>query len=160
MTNSDTLQSQQPAPQPGPEDKRLDVFIGKWINEGYTVEAPGAPSVKILTSDVYEWMPGGFFVLHTAYGRIGDIGVGGAEVLGYDPATGKYFSRFYDSRGGIHDADLTVDGDAWTWKGEATGCTAIFTEQGTIQTAHHVRLDETGAWVPAMEVVLKKVVDR
>ena len=74
--NENVIQSQQQAPQPGPEHKRLDVFIGKWINEGYTVEAPGSPSVKIITSDVYGWMPGGFFVLHTAYGRIGNMNVG------------------------------------------------------------------------------------
>jgi hypothetical protein len=30
-----------------------------------------SPSVKILTSDVYEWMPGGFFVLHTCAGYLG-----------------------------------------------------------------------------------------
>jgi hypothetical protein len=160
MTHETPLQSQQPALQPGPEHKRLDVFIGKWINEGHTVEAPGAPSVKILTSDIYEWMPGGFFVLHTAYGRIGDIDVGGTEILGYDQATKNYFTHFYDSRGAFHEGELMADGDSWTWKGDTTGCTAVFTEQGKIQTAHHVRLDETGSWVPAMEVVLTKVVDR
>ncbi len=156
MTNDNAIQSQQQAPQPGPEHRHLDVFIGKWINEGYTVEVPESPSVKILTSDVYEWMPGGFFVLHTAYGRIGNMDVGGTEVLGYDQATKKYFTRFYDSRGNINEAELTQDGDTWTWKGEATGCTAVFTENGKVQTAHHVRLDENHKWVPAMEVVLTK----
>ncbi len=156
MTNDNAIQSQQQAPLPGPEHKRLGVLIGKWINEGYTVEVPGSPSVKIVTSDVYEWMPGGFFVLHTAYGRIGSMDVGGTEILGYDPASKKYFTRFYDSRGNISESELMVDGDIWTWKGKTTGCTAIFTENGKIQTAHHVRLDENHKWVPAMEVVLTK----
>jgi hypothetical protein len=154
--NGNVIQSQQQPPKPGAEHKHLDVFIGKWINEGYTVEAPGSPSVKITTSDVYEWMPGGFFVHHTAYGRIGNMDVGGTEILGYDQVTKKYFSRFYDSRGNIQEAELTLDGDTWTWKGEATCCTALFTENGKIQTAHHVRLDENRKWVPAMEVVLTK----
>lgn len=157
MINENVIQSQQPAAQPGLEYKLLDVFIGKWINEGYTIEAPGAPSVKILTSDIYEWMPGGFFVLHTAYGRIGTMDVGGTEILGYNQATKKYFSNFYDSRGNIHEAELTVDNDTWTWKGISTGCTAVFTENGKVQTAHHVRRDENGLWIPAMEVVLTKV---
>ncbi len=151
------IQSQQAAPRPGMQHTRLDIFIGRWINEGYTVQSPGAPSVKILTSDVYEWMPGGFFVLHTAYGRIGNVDVGGTEILGFDQATHKYFSRFYDSRGNVNEAEMAVDGNAWTWKGEATGCTAVFTENGKIQTAHHIRLDENGKWVPSMEVVLTKV---
>jgi Protein of unknown function (DUF1579) len=156
MATDNAIQSQQQAPQPGPEHKRLQVFIGRWINEGYTIAETGSPSVKITTSDVYEWMPGGFFVLHTAYGRIGNMDVGGTEVLGYDHRTGKHFSRFYDSRGNVSDAELTVDGDTWTWKGETTGCTAVFTENGKMQTAHHVRLDVNGDWVPAMEVVLIK----
>jgi hypothetical protein len=156
MASDNSMQSQQPPPQPGPEHKRLEVFIGKWINEGFTIASPGSPSVKIATSDVYEWMPGGFFVLHTAYGRIGNMDVGGTEILGYDQATRKYFTRFYDSRGNIHEGDLTVEGGTWTWKGDGTGCTAEFTENGKIQTAHHVRLDENRNWVPAMEVVLTK----
>jgi hypothetical protein len=62
-------------PTPGPEHARLEVFIGKWINEGETVATTDAPSSKIVTSDVYEWIPGRFGVLHTAYGRIGDLDV-------------------------------------------------------------------------------------
>src|SRR5260370_36613418 len=87
--------------QPGPEHKLLEVFIGKWMNEGQTIAGASAPAVKILTSDVYEWMPGGFFVLHTAYGRIGNMGVGGTEILGYDAASKQYRSHFFDSQGHI-----------------------------------------------------------
>jgi Protein of unknown function (DUF1579) len=166
--NNDPWTSQQPMAtvqgglighlvQPGPEYQRLQVFIGKWINEGYTVASTEAPSVKILTSDVYEWMPGGFFVLHTAYGRIGDLDVGGVEILGYDAASQQYRSSFFDSQGHVSTHELTVSGDTWKWSRERTRCTAVFTDQGKTQTAHHERLDEQGDWVPAMEVTLTKV---
>ncbi len=158
VVQDDSIQSQQPIVEQSSELKKLDVFIGKWINKGYTVESPSSPSLDILTSDVYEWMPGGFFVLHTAYGCIGSMDVGGTEILGFDQERGVYFSRFYDSRGGIHEAELTVDGDAWTWRGHGTGCTAIFTEDGKVQTAHHVMQTEDGQWVSSMEVVLTKIV--
>ncbi len=157
MAQNNITPFQQQGPR-NPELERLNVFIGKWMNEGYTVEAKEAPSTKITTSDMYEWLPGKFFVLHTAYGRIGNMDVGGAEVLGYDPVTKQYFARFFDSTGNIHEATLMADGDSWTWKGKTTGCTAVFTENGKVQTAHHVRLDENGRWVPSMEVVLTKVV--
>jgi hypothetical protein len=85
------------------------------------------------------------------------MNVGGTEILGYNQITQRYFSHFYDSRGNLNEAELTVDGDIWNWRGETTGCTAVFTENGKIQTAHHVRLDEQGNWVPAMEVTLTKV---
>ena len=157
MAQNNTIQFQQQSPR-SPELECLNIFIGKWMNEGYTLDTAKTPSIKITTSDIYEWLPGKFFVLHTAYGRIGDTDVGGVEILGYDPTTNQYFSRFFDSGGNIHEASLTADGDSWTWKGKSTGCTAVFSENSKVQTAHHVRLDENGNWVPSMEVVLTKVV--
>src|SRR5688572_17140303 len=109
-------------PQPGPEHKLLDVLIGKWINEGHTIATADAPSVKILSSDVYEWAPGGFFVLHYAYGLIGNLSVGGIEILSYDAASQKYRSDFFDSQGNISLHKLgTVQGDTWIWTGEWAG---------------------------------------
>jgi hypothetical protein len=145
------------APPRPPALDRLDVFIGHWINEGHVVGADGRQTASILTSDVYAWMPGRHFVLHTAYGRIGDLDVGGTEILGCDAETGAYFALLFDSSGGIHRSSLTCDEDVWRWRGDGAGCTAVFSEAGKVQTAHHVRLDEKGDWVPAMEVVLRKI---
>lgn len=127
-------------PKAGPEHQRLEVFIGKWINKGHTIATADALSVKILTSDVYEWMPGEFFVLHTAYGRIGNVDVGGTEIISYDAVSKQYRSYFFDSQGHISTHELTGSGD-----------------DGKTQTAHHERLDEHGNWVGAMDVTLTKV---
>jgi len=145
-------------PRPRPEHQVLDVIVGKWINEGHTVATGDMPSSRILTSDVYEWSTGGFFVLHTAYGRAGDLPGGGIEIIGYDAASGEYISRFFDSQGNVSTHALSIEGDAWTWQGETTRCTAFFTDGGRTQTAHHERLDGRGEWVPSMEVVLTKIV--
>ena len=144
-------------PKAGPEHQLLEVFIGKWINEGHTIATADAPAVSILTSDVYEWMPGGFFVLHTAYGRIGNVDVGGTEIIGYDAASKQYRSYFFDSQGHISIHELTGSGDTWKWTGEQTRCTAVFTDHAKTQTAHHERLDEHGNWVPSMDVTLTRV---
>ena len=146
-----------PSTKPGPEQQLLSIFIGKWINEGQTVGGADSPALKIVTSDVYEWMPGGFFVIHTAYGLMGGIGGGGIEIMGYDAANKKYKTYFFDGQGNITTHDLMIDQNTCMWQGENTRCTAIFTENGTVQTAHHERLDENGKWVPSMEVVLTKV---
>jgi hypothetical protein len=152
---SEVVDDQQ---QPGPEHELLNVVVGKWINEGHTVATVDAPSVRILTSDVYEWSTGGFFVLHTAYGRAGNLPGGGIEIIGYDGAGGGYVSRFFDSRGNASTHELSIEGDTWTWQGESTRCMATFADGGRTQTAHHERLDELGKWVPSMEVVLTKIV--
>src|SRR5262245_63761802 len=60
--------------------ERLEVFIGRWLTEGKTVGGYEGPALEIIASDVYEWAPGDRFVMHSAYGRIGEVGVGGLEV--------------------------------------------------------------------------------
>ena len=132
----------------------LSVLIGKWINEGHTVATPEVPSLPILTSDVYEWAPGGFFVVHSAYGRIGDSSVGGVEIIAV--AGDAYSSTFYDSFGNVHTSRVEVDGDVIRWLGELTRCTAIFTDGGLTQVAHHESSANGVSWTPSMEVTLRK----
>jgi hypothetical protein len=52
------------------------------------------PPLDITTSDIYEWLPGKYWILHTAYGRLGNTDVGGVEIIGYDRETGKYVCTF------------------------------------------------------------------
>ena len=145
------------APKPGPEHKRLDVLIGKWMTAGETVASNGAPAMTILASDVYEWVPGGFFVLHTAYGRVGDIDVGGVEMIGYDPANKNYRVTFFDSQGNQTSHTLTPRDGKWIWQGEHTRCTAVFSNANRVFTAHHERSDDGVRWLPSMTVTLSKV---
>lgn len=72
------------APARDGRHQALVVLIGNWINEGHTTGTGEAPPVPILTSDVYEWAPGGFFVVHSAFGKIGETSVGGVEIIGVD----------------------------------------------------------------------------
>jgi Protein of unknown function (DUF1579) len=141
---------------PGRDERHeaLSVLIGKWINEGHTVASPEVPSVPILTSDVNEWAPGGIFVVHSAYGRIGDSSVGGVEILG---VTGdEYSSTFYDSFGNVHTSRVQIDGDAMRWIGDRTRCTATFADGGMTQVAHHESSPDGVARSPSMEVPLRK----
>jgi hypothetical protein len=66
-------------PRPSALD-RLGVFIDRWLTEGETVATPERPSVKIFASDVYEWGPGGQFIMHPAYAG-GGRGIRGSLAL-------------------------------------------------------------------------------
>jgi hypothetical protein len=48
-----------------PEHDLLNSLIGKWITVGETIPTNGAPAVRIDASDIYEWVAGGFYVVHT-----------------------------------------------------------------------------------------------
>jgi hypothetical protein len=142
---------------PGAEHRRLEVFIGKWINEGETIATPDNPAARILTSDVYEWIPGRFSVLHTAYGRIGDLDVGGVEIIGFDDQTGQYTSHFFDSQGHLTVDQLTHDAGKWIWTGEQIRTTSEFSADGRIQRSLHEQSDDGAEWRLAMDVTLRKI---
>ena len=130
-------QTDRPTPVRDGRHQALGVLIGNWINEGDTVETADVPSVPIRTSDVYEWVPGGFFVVHTAFGKIGDTSVGGVSIIGVDGDA--YDDTFYDSFGNAHRSRLEIDGDVHRWIGVEgrTRCTVTMTDGGMTQVAHH-----------------------
>jgi hypothetical protein len=144
-----------PVPVRDARHEALDVLIGKWINEGHTVATAEVPPLPIVTSDVYEWVPGGFFVVHSAYGKIGEHSVGGVEIIGVDGD--GYRSTLYDSFGNLHTSRMEVDGQAIRWLGERTRCTAAITDDGSTQVAHHEVSADGTTWMPSMEVTLRKI---
>jgi hypothetical protein len=135
--------------------RALAVLIGKWINEGCTVETAEIPSVPILTSDVYEWVPGGFFVVHSAFGTIGGTAVGGVEIIGVDGEA--YRSTLYDSFGNVHSSRLEIEGDMLRWTADRTRCTVTLTDNGMTQVARHEARSDGASWAPSMNVTLRKV---
>ena len=53
----------QQAPAPGPENKKLGYFVGKWTTEGELKASPMGPGGKITSTDTCEWFDGGFAVI-------------------------------------------------------------------------------------------------
>jgi hypothetical protein len=143
--------------QPDSRHKRLELLVGTWKTEGQTVASAGAPSEKIHSSDIYEWLPGEFFLIHRWDGHIGSKAIKGLEILGYDPERDRYITRFFDNEGNTSEETLTIRDDVWTWKGENIRCTATVSEDGKTMTARHERSDDGNNWQPWMEVTLRKV---
>jgi hypothetical protein len=141
----------------GPHHEALDAWIGRWINEGHVIEPDGSSGPKIVTSDVYEWAPGGLLVVHTAYGRIGEHDGGAIEMIGYDEASGHYTSHLYDSQGNVSVHSLTARGDTWTYRGDVTRSTVEFSDGHRVQTILHERTDDGTTYQPSSRVTLVKV---
>jgi hypothetical protein len=144
------------APVRDSRHQALAVLIGNWINEGHTIETAEIPSVPILTSDIYEWAPGGFFVVHSAFGKIGDTSVGGVEIIGVEG--GAYCSTFYDSFGNVHRSRLEIEGDVIRWIGDQTRCTVTMSDGGMTQIARHESSADGVSWTASMDVTLRKIV--
>ena len=94
-------------PAPGPETRRLGALVGRWRSEGYIV---GDARLPITGTDVYEWLPGGFFLVHHVDVVIGDQKVQAIEIIGeYDPATDSFTARAYDNLGNVTIMRARVD---------------------------------------------------
>jgi hypothetical protein len=135
--------------------EQLRPIIGHWITEGETVATPDVPAVRVVTSDIYTWLPPGNVVLHTAYGRAGDDPGGGLEVITPNLDGVGFLSYFFDGSGAFALSTLTIEGDTWFWQGETRRCRGEFSDGGRVLAAHHERLDGD-TWFPAVEVVLTK----
>lgn len=145
------------AVQRAPELDRLNVLIGRSITEGETAGSAEVLPARILASDVYNWAPGGHFVMHPAFGRIGPSDVGGLEVIGYDSASGQFRTHFFDSQGNTAAQTLSFRDGIWAWQGARTRCTGVFTDEGKTLTARHERSDDGKHGVPSMTVTMRKI---
>jgi hypothetical protein len=107
--------AQMGPPKPGPELKKLDVFVGSWTLDGNMKPGPMGPGGAISENEKCEWMDGGFYlVCNSEYKSTIGNGVGLA-VMGYSPDDKAYTYREFNSFGEFEDSKGSVAGDTWTW---------------------------------------------
>jgi hypothetical protein len=160
------------APAPSPELRRLGALVGRWRSEGHIVgEAP----VPITGTDIYEWLPGGFFLLHHVDVMIGDQRVRALELIGeYDPATDSYTARAYDNLGSVTVMRARVDGQG-VWRftgggdvasvarpasadaGGAVRSTLTVRPDRASMTAGWERSDDGASWQPWMDMTFTRM---
>ncbi|RIQ19542.1 hypothetical protein [Jiangella rhizosphaerae] len=80
--------------------EELDALVGAWRSEGETVEEP---VVRIEGSDVYEWLPGGHFLVHHV-----DVTLDGRRYQALEVFEGD-LARSYDSDGATGTMTVGVD---------------------------------------------------
>jgi len=152
-------QSPQAAPKPGPEQKRLEVFLGKWSVVGEAQASPYGPAGKLTSVDTWAWMPGGFFMTHHWDSKQGGVEIKGMEVLGYDSRSKVYTSRFFDNLGNSGPWKGTVQGNTWTWTGDTDvagkplkeRCTTVVAGADALTSKCEYSSDGT-KWLPNFEL--------
>jgi len=109
------MMAQTPASKPGPELKKLDVFVGTWTLDGTMKPGVMGPGGTMTESEKCEWMEGGFYlVCHADYkssmGNRTEL-----SVMGYSSEDKAYTYHEFSSDGEYVDSKGTIDGDTWTW---------------------------------------------
>jgi hypothetical protein len=141
--------------RPGPEHARLAPFVGRWSTAGEVLASPSSPALRIEGTDEYEWLPGGFFLLHRVDVRIGGERVQVLEVIGWDAERGSYFMRSFDSQGGAGVMEAAEREGVWSFEGDAERFTGGFGDGGRTLSGRWERR-EGDRWLPWMDVRLTK----
>jgi len=160
------------APAPGPEIQRLGTLVGRWRSEGRVL---GERPVPITGTDIYEWLPGGFFLVHRVDVVIGQQRVQALELLGeYDPVTGSFTARAYDNLGNVTVMQARVDGQGvWRFTGSgdvapvaqpaaagaggAVRSTLTVSADRSGMTARWERSDDGATWQPWMDMIFTRM---
>jgi Protein of unknown function (DUF1579) len=172
MSQSSDTRHPDRAPTPSPRARRLGALVGRWRSEGHIV---GDQPVPITGTDTYEWLPGGFFLVHHVDVVIGDQRLQAIELLGeYDPATDAFTARAYDNLGSVTVMRARVDEQGvWRFTGggdvaavarpasaEAGGAVrstlTISPDQASMR-ARWERSDDGASWQPWMDMTFTRM---
>jgi hypothetical protein len=107
--------AQMDMPKPGPEVKKLDMFVGSWTLDGDLKPGPMGSGGKLTETEKCEWMQGGFFVVCHSDFKSGMGDGSGISVMGYSTEDKTYTYREFNSWGEFDDSKGSLDGDTWTW---------------------------------------------
>jgi catechol 2,3-dioxygenase-like lactoylglutathione lyase family enzyme len=138
--------------------ERLDALIGRWRTQGRTTAASRVPPDQIDAVDTYERPPGGA-LLHLVEARVGDQKVEGAEIIGFDPARGRYVTHYFGSDGpNAYEASLVEQDGAlvWTMRSTKDRFTGTFNDERNVITGHWDALDDDSTWQPWMDITLTR----
>jgi len=131
--------------------------------------------VPITGTDSYEWLPGGFFLVHHVDVMIGQQRVQALELIGeYDPATDSFTARAYDNLGNVTVMRARVD-DQGGWRfngggdvapvarpastdaGGAVRSTLTVNTDRSGMTARWERSDDGATWQPWMDMTFTRM---
>jgi hypothetical protein len=144
----------RPNPKAPPQLRRLQVFVGRWNTAGEILAGPSSPAVKLKAVDIYEWLPGGFFLLHRVDARMGSQRARSIEILGTG-ARGALATWSFDDRGNLGEYRASLRGGQWRIRGKAERFHGKFSKDRRTLTGTWERR-RGSRWTPWMEIKLTR----
>ena len=141
-------------PKPGPEHKKLEYFVGRWIVESEIKANQFLPAGKTVSTETATLGPGGFYVESRNEGPLGTR----LAIIGYDSHAKVYTSYYASSVGLVGVGTGTVNGNTWTWMVEdkfagisIKGRTTVTILSPTQQTIKYEMADGKGGYTTILE---------
>jgi hypothetical protein len=140
---------------PRPDYWLLNSFAGKWHTTGSMKAGEGHPDLQIVGTDTYEWLPGGFFMVHKVDVRIGDERKQSTEIIGFDAHTNNFRMQSFDDKGESALMYASEHQGVWTFASETLRFTGSFSEDGMIVSGIWEQAEKKG-WVFLMDIKLTR----
>ena len=129
------LQAQTPAPKPGPEHQKLNIWVGDWTFEGEAQATPLGPAGRFAGKSTVRPILNGFFVEFRGESK-GPKDPGGTfrsiEVDGYDAVNKRYTWNDFGNDGSANSVTYTIDGTTVTYSGTALSGEKQYKIRGTV----------------------------
>jgi hypothetical protein len=87
-------------------DRSLAAIAGRWRTSGHVI---GDPQIPVVGTDVYEVLPGGYFLVHHVDVTVGSRSVQAIEIIGEADGDDGFLARSYDSDGNAEVMHLRID---------------------------------------------------
>ncbi len=105
---------------PGPEQKKLGVFVGSWTGEGKLETTPFTKGGVAQSTMTCKWYQGGYHLVCDAEDS-GPAGKNfGHSIYGYDTEKKQYFTFGIESSGFAGPGGVSVNGSTWMFDAKAT----------------------------------------
>jgi hypothetical protein len=152
MAKSTTAAPPKSSPTEG--HKRLAIFVGKWNLAGTQYATRLGPAAEISGTERFEWLPGGFFLIHHFEAQVGGAPAACIEITGYNPATETYPTHTYYNNGQTAEWELVERDGSWILTGEwpmdgesvQVRCTVEFADEGNSRTGKWESSSDGSRW--------------
>lgn len=141
---------------PGIKQAVLEPFVGLWNTTGQIKGNSGEPDIPINGTDVYEWLPGGFFLLHRVDVHMGEERAQSIEIIGFDPAVDLYTMFSFDHQGNAGRMQARLQDGIWTFEGPTMRFTGHFNDKGNTLSGIWEQSADGKNWQHWMDITLTR----
>jgi hypothetical protein len=137
----------------------LQTFIGLWNTTGEVYDSVNGSSENIHGTDVYEWLPGGFFMLHRVNVFMGAAQSQSLEIIGFDEEQQLYTMHSFDDGGNETRMIAKPQNGMWMFEGDNLRFKGGFGDDGMTLSGNWEQRNETGKWSLFIRIHLARQVN-
>lgn len=165
---STTHSQAQDQPKPGPDQKKLQTFVGEWTYEGTGVASPLLEAAGKFKGKLTARMILSGFFLETHSEDTSDNGYvyQGTNITGYDSAKKSYVAHHFENDGSSEVSELKINDHTWTIFGSrgaggktyATRTVLTFSADGRSMNEEAAYSEDGGkSWKPWYQATMTRI---